>query len=273
MPRTVPSGAGATTLLDSPVSPAPRLLDLFCGAGGAAMGWAMAGFEVIGIDLDPQPNYPFEFHQDDAVEFLEAPEWPVTFDVIHASPPCQRYANVTSWRGNQEDHPDLLDVVLDLLRARPTPWVVENVPEAIPNPDLVLCGTMFNLAVKRHRHFLSSVPLTFPPATCRHQDLFPFMHKGERSYADAMGCEWMTNLEAREAIPPAYTRWIAGKVLGALGLEGTPSRWTKCRDCGKTFPHSRSTARYCSETCRSNARYTPKKSHAKDRKRAKGRPS
>lgn len=238
----------------------PRVLDLFCGAGGAAMGWAQAGFEVIGIDLDPQPSYPFEFHKADAIEELEAPEWPVTFDVIHASPPCQRYANVTKWRGDPDDHPDLLDLTLELLRARGIPWVVENVPEAIPNPDLRLCGTMFGLAVKRHRHFLSSVPLTFPPASCRHEDLFPFMHKGERSYADAMGCEWMTNLEAREAIPPAYTRWIAGKVLDAFGLEGATARWSKCRYCGEPFAHQRSDARYCGGNCRFLAHYHGKKS-------------
>jgi DNA (cytosine-5)-methyltransferase 1 len=231
----------------------PRLLDLFCGAGGAAMGYAQAGFQVIGIDIDPQPSYPFEFHRDDALEFLTAPEWPVTFDVIHASPPCQRYANVTRWRGNPDDHPDVLDATLDALRARSIPWVVENVPEAIPNPDLILCGSMFGLSVQRHRHFLSSLPLfgLLPP--CRHDDMFPFMHKGERSYADAMECAWMTNREAREAIPPAYTRWIAAKVVEALNLDVMPTRWTLCQYCGEAFACSRSDARYCTKKCRQNA--------------------
>jgi DNA (cytosine-5)-methyltransferase 1 len=229
----------------------PRLLDLFCGAGGAGMGYAIAGFEVIGIDRDPQPNYPFEFHRADATEFLAAPEWPVTFDAIHASPPCQAYANVTSWRGNQADHPDLLGPVLELLQARGIPWIVENVPEAIPDPDLMLCGSMYGLAVRRHRHFLSSVPLAPPPTPCRHRDLFPFEHKGERSYADAMQCAWMTSHEAREAIPPAYTADIGRQLIDALGVEPpTFTRWARCQQCGRAFPSRRSDARYCGGTCR-----------------------
>jgi len=239
----------------------PRLLDLFCGAGGAAMGYAMAGFEVIGVDIDPQPSYPFEFHRGDALAYLEDPEWPVTFDAIHASPPCQAYAAVTAWRGDRDDHPDLLGVTLDALHARGLPWVVENVTEAIPEPDLMLCGSMFGITVRRHRHFLSSVPLTPPPGGCRHGDLFPFMHKGERSYADAMECAWMTSREAREAIPPAYTRHIAGQMLRALDLDAPPAytRWARCQDCGRPFPCRRSTARYCGDTCRKSAG----RSHAK----------
>lgn len=232
----------------------PRVLDLFSGAGGAAMGYAMAGFEVIGIDIEPQPNYPFEFHQADALDELVAPEWPERFDVIHASPPCQRYANVTRWRGDPEEHPDLLGFTLEVLRFRGIPWVVENVPEAIPDPDLVLCGSMFGLSVRRHRHFLSSLPLV-APAPCRHADLFPFMHKGERSYADAMECAWMTSREAREAIPPAYTAWIAGQVLEALGRVAVPTRLNVCQHCGRAFATKRSHARYCTYRCRDNARY------------------
>jgi DNA (cytosine-5)-methyltransferase 1 len=224
------------------------------------MGWAMAGFEVIGVDIDPQPNYPFEFHQADALEELESPEWPVTFDVIHASPPCQRYANVTRWRGSPGDHPDLLDFTLEALRARGTPWVVENVPEAIRHPDLMLCGSMFGLSVRRHRHFLASVPLT-PPASCWHADRFAFMHKGEQSYAEAMNCWWMTSLEAREAIPPAYTKCIADQVIRALDLNVPPigSRWARCDVCGRAFPTRRSHARYCTGNCREKASYRRKK--------------
>jgi DNA (cytosine-5)-methyltransferase 1 len=232
------------------VADKPRLLDLFCGAGGAAMGYAQAGFEVIGIDSAPQPNYPFEFHQDDALEFLESPEWPVQFHVIHASPPCQRYAHVTRWRGNPNDHPDLLDRTVDALALRPIPWIVENVPEAMPNPDLLLCGSMFGLSIRRHRHFMSSVRLA-APGSCRHGDLFPFLHKGERSYADAMECAWMSSREAREGIPPAYSRWIGSLVLEALGREGASTkRWALCQQCGRAFAHRRSAARYCSNACR-----------------------
>jgi DNA (cytosine-5)-methyltransferase 1 len=224
------------------------------------MGYAMAGFEVIGVDVEPQPNYPFEFRRVDALEELEAPEWPVTFDVIHASPPCQAYANVTRWRGDQGDHPDLLGPVLEALRSRGIPWVVENVPEAIPDPDLMLCGSMFGLTVRRHRHFLSSVPLGAPPGRCRHGDLFPFMHKGERSYADAMQCAWMTSREAREAIPPAYTAWIGGRMLAALDLDAqVGTRWARCEQCGRAFPARRSDARYCTRKCRQVGHYSGKR--------------
>lgn len=258
-----------TGLADSNPSSRPRILDLFCGAGGAAMGWAMAGFDVVGVDAAPQPNYPFEFIQGDALAFLDdldvhGNSWDHgSFDAIHASPPCQRYATVTQWRGNPDDHPDLLDSTLELLTAMLIPWVVENVPEAIPDPDLMLCGSMFNLTVRRHRHFRSSVPLTPPLLSgCRHGDMFPFMHKHERSYADAMECGWMSSLEAREAIPPAFTRWIGGQVLEALGRESAPaaSRWKRCSRCGKAFPARRSTARYCGGNCREAARYYRQKS-------------
>lgn len=189
----------------------PRLLDLFCCAGGAAMGYHRAGFEVVGVDVRPQPNYPFDFHQADAMTFpLEG------FDAIHASPPCQHYARVTRWRGTAGAHPDLLGPTLDRLTGQDAPWVVENVPEAIGRPDLVLCGSMFGLAVRRHRHFLTSWPSFGLLHPCRHEGLLPFMHKAERAYADALGCEWMTNREARQAIPPAYTEWIGRQLLTQL---------------------------------------------------------
>jgi hypothetical protein len=183
----------------------PRLLDLMCGAGGASVGYHRAGFEVVGVDVVHQPRYPFELHQADALEFpLDG------FDAIHASPPCQRHANVTRWRGNASDHPDLLTPTLRRLAAEcRVPWVVENVPEALPRWDLVLCGSQFGLRVRRHRGFLAPwLPALLLPPCWHHPDLLPFMHKGERAFADAMGCAWMTKTEAREAIPPAFTTFI-----------------------------------------------------------------
>jgi DNA (cytosine-5)-methyltransferase 1 len=186
----------------------PRLLDLFCGAGGAAMGYHRAGFDVVGVDIDPQPRYPFEFHRGDAMT------WPLNgFEAIHASPPCQRYARVTGCRGRADNHPDLLGPILERLKSQAAPWIVENVPEAIPRPDLILCGSSFGLRVRRHRHFLTSWPSFGLMPPCSHGGLLPFMHKGERAYADALGCHWMTNREAREAIPPAYTEWTGGQLL------------------------------------------------------------
>lgn len=189
-----------------------RLLDLFCGAGGAAMGYHRAGFDVVGVDIRPQPRYPFEFIQADAMTYpLDG------FDVIHASPPCQAYANVTAWRGNRGDHPDLLDATVAFLDESGLPWIIENVPEARSQWDIVLCGSQFGLKVKRHRGFLYGRWRAFdlmPP--CHHHGLLPFMHKGERAYADAMGCTWMSKKEARQAIPPAYSEYIGCQLLATL---------------------------------------------------------
>lgn len=189
-----------------------RLLDLDCGAGGATKGYQRAGFYVVGVDIKAQPHYcGDEFYQGDAMS------WPLEgYDAIHASPPCQHYANVTRWRGNQCDHPDLLTATIERLRAQPAPWVVENVPEAATEPGVILCGSSFGLEVKRHRWFLTEPPLFGLVSPCRHSELLPFEHKGERAYADAMGCEWMTNREAREAVPPAYTEFIGAQLRAAL---------------------------------------------------------
>jgi DNA (cytosine-5)-methyltransferase 1 len=191
----------------------PRLLDLGCGPGGASAGYALAGFDVTGVDIEPQPSYPFRFMLADMLTV------PLSgFDVIHASPPCQAYARVTAWRGDRSAHPDLLGPVAARLAAAGVPWVIENVPEARPTWDLILCGTQFGLNIRRHRGFWLGGWEWFdllPP--CWHRPgLLPFMHKGERAYADAMGCAWMTKTEARQAIPPAYTEYIGGALRLAV---------------------------------------------------------
>jgi DNA (cytosine-5)-methyltransferase 1 len=220
----------------------PRLLDLFCGAGGAAMGYHRAGFEVVGVDINAQPHYPFEFHQADALTFpLEG------FDAIHASPPCQAYS-ITRNAHNRE-HPDLVPTTLDALTASGLPWVVENVVGA-PLPDpLTLCGSMFNLTaddhylgapvwLKRHRLFASSAFL-MAPGPCRHlhgvrvggvyggawsknRTIDPTI-KRTGGYAPPddvqrvlMGIDWMTRKELNQAIPPAYTEWIGRQLLAAI---------------------------------------------------------
>jgi hypothetical protein len=194
----------------------PRLLDLCCCAGGCSRGYADAGFEVVGVDIAPQPNYPFEFHQSDALEFLAAHA--DEFDAIHASPPCQHYANVTKWRGSADDHPDLVAEFRDALNATGLPWVMENVPEAPLRRDYFLCGSMFGLPIRRHRVFEVSWPAAyFLPAGCRHSlDDLPFMHKNERAFADGLGCDWMSAREGRQAIPPAYTEFIGGHLLAQI---------------------------------------------------------
>ncbi|MEU5543580.1 DNA cytosine methyltransferase [Streptomyces sioyaensis] len=174
------------------------------------MGYHLAGFEVTGVDTSPQPNYPFAFHQAEALTF------PFDgFDLVHASWPCQHFARVTAWRGNRGTHPDLLTPGRTRLIASGLPWVIENVPEAPLRPDYLLCGTQFGLNVRRHRSFETSWAgggdLLSP--CWHHNRLLAFEHKGERAYADAMGCTWMTNLEARQAVPPAYTQFIATQFL------------------------------------------------------------
>lgn len=203
----------------------PVLLDLYCGAGGAARGYHDAGFDVIGVDIKPQPNYPFPFIQGDALEVLAA--WDLLrpeFAAVHASPTCQTRSRATAWRGRRENHPDLLTPTLRALERLSVPWVVENVPEAVwdgtMRGDLMLCGTHFGLPVKRHRAFQygnwSSFEL-LPAANCyRNPRVLAFEHKGERAYADAMGCTWMTNREGRQAIPPAYTHFIGEQLLAHL---------------------------------------------------------
>ncbi|MEV5642209.1 DNA cytosine methyltransferase [Streptomyces flaveolus] len=198
-----------------------RLLDLCCGAGGLSMGYYLAGFDIVGVDIRPQPNYPFPFVQADGLEYTA--EHGHAFDLVHGSWPCERYAAVTKWRGNPDNHPDLVGPGREVMQATGRPWVMENVPETaaagLLRPDYLLCGTQFGLNVRRHRVFETSWggggDLVSP---CWHRkDLLAFEHKGERAYADAMGCTWMTSLEARKAVPPAYTQWIATQFLALEG--------------------------------------------------------
>jgi DNA (cytosine-5)-methyltransferase 1 len=194
----------------------PRLLDLFCGAGGATRGYQLAGFHVTGVDIAPQPNFVGdEFVQADALTFPV--HW---FDAVHASPTCQTFARVTAWRGSRSHHPDLLAPMLERLALYRIPWVVENVPEAPLRPDYLLCGTQFGLNVRRHRVFQRGNWNGYellPPCQCyRNRRVLPFMHKGERAYADAMGCGWMSAKEARQAIPPDFTKFIGEQLMAHL---------------------------------------------------------
>ena len=135
----------------------PRLLDLFCGAGGAGMGYHRAGFDVVGVDLEPQPHYPFEFIQADA---LDMAEWIFDFDAVHASPPCQSF---TAYRrkghGVGDNYPDLISATRSMAMRTGLPYVIENVPGAPLENPVQLCGTGFGLDVQRHRLFESNVSL------------------------------------------------------------------------------------------------------------------
>lgn len=208
----------------------PLLLDLFCGAGGAAMGYHRAGFDVIGVDIAPQPNYPFEFHQADAMTYpLDG------FALIHASPPCQKF---TAYRrrggGVGDSYPDLIAPVRDALEATGAPYVIENVPGAPLIGPVLLCGSSFGLDVRRHRLFEASTPLTAP--SCDHASQPPrFPCATNRSnlrrtveigvwriplpvQQQAMGIDWTTLRELSNAIPPAYTEHIGAQMHAQLTL-------------------------------------------------------
>lgn len=214
----------------------PRLLDLFCGAGGCTRGYMDAGFYVIGVDIDPQPNYCGDaFVQMDALAFLRdqidnlGEFIDLNFDAIHASPPCQRY--IRSGNVDRDKHPDLLGPTRDLLIETGLPWVIENVPGAPMRADVVLCGSMFDLEVRRHRWFESNANLPPWVPSCDHtrpvtgvyghphgaEGAAPGMLPGDvETWSRAMQIDWMTAPELANAIPPAYTRWIGDAVLAAL---------------------------------------------------------
>jgi DNA (cytosine-5)-methyltransferase 1 len=200
---------------------------LFCGAGGCAVGYARAGFEVVGVDINQQPRYPFEFHQADAMTFNLS-----GFDAIHASPPCQAYTALGS-REDLSHYPDLVGGVRERLQASGKPWIIENVPGAPLRNPILLCGAMFWLRSYRHRLFESSVELIAPPHT---KHMMRVNRRGENRREhwarggfititgdvgvycgpEAMGIDWMSGNELSQAIPPAYTEYIGKQLMETL---------------------------------------------------------
>ena len=203
----------------------PKLLDLYCGAGGCSVGYHRAGFDVVGVDINPQPNYPFDFIQLDALLISTN-----GFDAVHASPPCQKYSRL-AYLHPEIDYPDLISATREKLIKSELPFVIENVPDAPLNTTVMLCGTMFGLKVFRHRNFESNVML-MSPGQCNHNgEMAPSKgayhtlknydfitcagHNYKRSDgAIAMGIDWwMTRDEMSEAVPPAYTEWIGKQLI------------------------------------------------------------
>jgi DNA (cytosine-5)-methyltransferase 1 len=208
-----------------------KALDLFCGAGGASMGLYQAGYDVTGVDIAPQPRYPFRFVQADALTFpLDG------YDLIWASPPCQAYSVASqSQRNRGKDYPDLLARTRDRLIASGIPWIIENVPGAPMRPDFRLCGCQFGLKLRRERWFETSwhgfalLPSCYhpepvvsvvghgTPSWVRHRLGYnPTIHH----YRAAMGIDWMNRGELSQAIPPAYSRFLAEQLQTAV--EATP---------------------------------------------------
>lgn len=227
------------------------LLDLFCKAGGASMGYHNAGFEVVGVDICPQPNYPFEFIQMDAISFLQTQDLS-RYDVIHASPPCQRYTvlrNLCKDKKKWDDtHVDLLDSVRTELKKTGKPYIIENVVGATMDDPVILYGTQFEgLYTQRPRKFESNMPLTASTRPKKKTGtLFPGKGIGTDGFISVCGSgkikgmndtqaklywgfalggiDWMTKDELREAIPPAYTEFLGRQAMEWLIKEKTDRR-------------------------------------------------
>ncbi len=206
----------------------PRLLDLFCGAGGAAMGYHRAGFDVYGVDIEPQPHFPFDFFRADARDLFDFYP-PHHFDAIHASPPCQAFTKARKLPGN--DHDDLVASTRELLEATRLPWVIENVKGAPLIAPVMLEGQMFDgLNIHRPRLFETNWPLEVPVLRApppRQTKMGRPPIPGEAMqvvghFSDvpaggrAMGIDWMTQGELAQAIPPAYTELIGRQLLAHI---------------------------------------------------------
>ena len=226
-----------------------RILDLFCCAGGAGIGYTQAGFEVIGVDIAPQSNYPLPFIQTDALTL--DPKFIALFDAVHASPPCQSYSDLAKRNGNGDQWPRLIEPVRDMLIRSGLPYVIENVEGAPLLDPIVLCGTMFpELRVLRHRLFEANFMIEPPPhekhprvhtfdrrkyhfgKTDERKDFVQVTGGGNCTLAaarHAMGIGWMTKNEINEAIPPAYTKFVGEQLLRHLSCRPLPVVWHRHR--------------------------------------------
>ena len=218
-----------------------RILDLFCGSGGSGVGYHRAGFEVVGVDIYPQPDYPFAFVQSDAIQVLrggfywrpsDGKEYGLNdFDAIHTSPVCKAYTTLVHGRWKQRDYPQQIDEVRHYLKQIGKPYVIENVRNSGLIDPLVLCGSMFGLKVIRHRYFENSIGLFMSPFICSHpiNAVGRRGHLGDREWMtitghfsniekakNAMGIDWMHQSGLAQAIPPAYTEFVGSHLIAYL---------------------------------------------------------
>lgn len=214
----------------------PLVLDLCCGAGCASEGYVRAGFDVVGVDINLQPHYRWEFYQADALEFLATNSG---FDAVHVSPPCQRWSHAQRIQGR--DHPDLITPIREMLLQLQVPYVIENVWHAPLWDPIELCGASFpGLRVYRHRLFET---WPFSPHEPRHpQHRVPLVKMGRRASPDeymhvvghppdlaqakaAMGVTWsVTGDELAQAIPPVYAEYVGLHLRGHLMQRPAPQR-------------------------------------------------
>ena len=200
-----------------------KLLDLFCGAGGASTGYALSGFDVTGIDLKHGKRYPYKYIKGDVLAYLDDLDFLRSFDVIHASPPCQTHSitqHLRNAQGKSTSKVDLIPQTRAALIASGKPYIIENVPGSPLIDPVLLCGSAFGLKVRRHRLFESNIKLT--GSTCKHKeqgrpvgiygsmrDEIPKGGKTADTMEQALSAMGITNMiwsELVEAIPPAYTR-------------------------------------------------------------------
>lgn len=207
-----------------------KLLDLYSKGGGAGYGYHLAGFEVVGVDIKKQKRFPFEFIQADAIEVLKDKDFISKFDVIHASPPCQTHSATKHLRiaqGKSTDKIDLIPETRELLIESEKPYVIENVPGAPLINPVQICGSWFDLKVRRHRLFESNMPLI--GTGCKHKEqgrpvgIYGSMRdeipggghtaKSIEQAREAMGIDWLLWGELVEAIPPAYTKHLGDQII------------------------------------------------------------
>ena len=223
----------AKTGLMSDLQRKPRLLDLFCKAGGGSVGYYLAGFEVVGVDIKKQKRYPYEFIQKDALEVFEDKDFLASFDVIAASPPCQTHSSTKHLRnaqGKGTDKVDLIPQTREALVASGKPYIIENVPGAPLIDPVQCCGSSWGLKVRRHRLFESNVKLV--GSICKHKEqgrpvgVYGSMRdeipggghtaKTIEQAREAMGIDWMIWGELVEAIPPMYTWFLGTQVMDSI---------------------------------------------------------
>jgi DNA (cytosine-5)-methyltransferase 1 len=203
-----------------------KLLDLYCGGGGASFGYEQAGFEVIGVDLNKQPKYRGEFIQADAIDFLKAHY--SEFDIIHASPPCQAYSMASmQFRKKGKNYPDLIEITRSELIKTGLPYVIENVPGAPLINPILLCGTMFGIPTYRHRFFESNFIIKQPEHPKHTVKNAPMGRKpvngdyiqyvghfsGVNLVREFTGLHWLGQKELSQSIPPQYTKYVGEQFL------------------------------------------------------------
>lgn len=213
----------------------PLLLDLFCCAGGAGMGYHRAGFDVVGVDITPQPDYPFDFVQADALDYLVGHG--MRYAAIHASPPCQASCALTKGTNAGREYQQLIPATRAILAYFfNVPTVIENVQGSDLRRDLTLCGEMFGLGVIRHRYFEISGFEAAQPVHKPHRGRVRGWRHGQyhdgpyvavygdgggkgsvQEWQQAMGIDWTDDRKTlAEAIPPAYTEFIGRQIMASL---------------------------------------------------------